>query len=123
VVGFIGDACTEPVVVREMRTSLAQSERLVKKERPDMTLWWIGNLILLFVVLPIVVVLMKRIVAPVDRIRAEVDNILHDGVILTGKLDNVPELLAVTDGAVKEIAIGATRYVKRVGHLLGALGV
>ncbi|MGA9693280.1 MAG: hypothetical protein WBR33_17950 [Pseudonocardiaceae bacterium] len=88
-----------------------------------MTLWWIGDLILLLAVLPIVAVLMKRIVTPVDRIRATVDDILHDGVILTGELDNVPELLAVTDGAVKEISIGATRYVKRVGHLLGALGV
>jgi hypothetical protein len=39
-----------------------------------------------------------------------------NGVILTGKLDNVPELLSVTDGAVREISLGATRYVKRVGH-------
>ncbi|MDQ2879788.1 MAG: hypothetical protein M3Y48_00600 [Actinomycetota bacterium] len=88
-----------------------------------MILWWIGNIILVFVVLPVVVVLMKSIVAPVDRIRETVDDILHNGVILTGELDNVPELLAVTDGAVREISIGATRYVKRVGHLLGALGV
>jgi hypothetical protein len=93
------------------------------RKRRDMTLWWIGDLILLFVVLPIVVVLMKRIVAPVDRIRAAVDDILRNGVILTGKLDNVPELLSVTDGAVKEISLGATRYVQRVGHLLGALDV
>ncbi len=88
-----------------------------------MFLWWIGNLILLFVVLPIVVVLMKRIVTPVDRIRVSVDDILNDGVILTGKLDNVPELLDVTDGAIKEISSGATEYVKRVGHVMGALGV
>lgn len=88
-----------------------------------MTLWWIGDLILLFVVLPIVVLLMKRIVAPVGRIRVAVDDILHNGVILTGKLDDVPSLLAVTDGAVKGISAGATQYVKRVGHLLGALGV
>jgi hypothetical protein len=88
-----------------------------------MFLWWIGDAVLLVVVLPIVVVLMKRIVAPVDRIRASVDDILHNGVILTGKLDNVPELLAVTDGAVKEISSGATEYVKRVGHVMGALGV
>ncbi|MGH3773925.1 MAG: hypothetical protein ACRDRW_21460 [Pseudonocardiaceae bacterium] len=88
-----------------------------------MILWWIGDLVLIFVVFPIVVVLMKRIVAPVDRIRETVDDILYNGVILTGELDNVPELLAVTDGAVNEIGIGATRYVKRVGHLLGALGV
>ncbi|MGH8348211.1 MAG: hypothetical protein ACRES5_16825 [Pseudomonas sp.] len=88
-----------------------------------MILWWIGNLILLFVVLPIVAVLMNRIVTPVDRIRATCDDILYNGVILTGELDNVPELLAETDSTVKEVSIGATRYVKRVGHLLGALGV
>jgi hypothetical protein len=88
-----------------------------------MILWWIGDLILLVAVLPIVAVLMNRIVTPVNRIRAAVDDILHNGVILTGKLDDVPELLAVTDGAVKQICTGATSYVKRVGHLLGALGV
>jgi hypothetical protein len=88
-----------------------------------MILWWIGDIVLLFVVLPIVWVLMKRIVTPVDRIRKTVDDILYNGVILTGELDNVPELLATTDSAVNEISIGATRYVKRVGHLLGALGV
>jgi hypothetical protein len=88
-----------------------------------MILWWIGNAILLFVVLPIVAVLMNRIVTAVDRIRVTVDDILYNGVILTGELDNVPELLAETDSTVKEVSIGATRYVKRVGHLLGALGV
>jgi hypothetical protein len=85
--------------------------------------WWIGDIILLVAVLPIVAVLMKRIVAPVDRIRATVDDILYNGVILTGELDNVPALLAETDSTVKEIGIGATRYVTRVGHLLNALGV
>jgi hypothetical protein len=85
-----------------------------------MILWWIGNLILLFVVLPIVAVLMKRIVTPVNRIRVTVDDILYNGVILTEELDNVPALLAETDSTVKEVSIGATRYVKRVGQLLGA---
>jgi hypothetical protein len=88
-----------------------------------MILWWIADIILLFVVLPIVAVLMMRIVTPVDRIRATVDDILYNGVILTGELDNVPALLAETDSTVNEIGIGATRYVKRVGHLLNALGV
>lgn len=84
--------------------------------------WWIGDLVLLFAVLPIVVVLMNRIVAPVDRIRKTVDDILYNGVILTGELDNVPALLAETDSTVNSVAIGATRYVKRVGAVLGALG-
>jgi hypothetical protein len=87
-----------------------------------MILWWIGNLILLFVVLPIVALLMKWIVTPVNRIRVTVDDILYNGVILTEELDNLPALLAETDSTVKEVSIGATRYVKRVGHLLGALG-
>jgi hypothetical protein len=84
-----------------------------------MIMWWIGNLILLFAVLPIVAVLMNRIVTPVDRIRTTVDDILYNGVILTEELDNVPALLAETDSTVKEVSIGATRYVKRVGALLG----
>jgi hypothetical protein len=87
-----------------------------------MFLWWIGNLILLVVAF-VVLALMQRIVKPVDRIRETVDGILYNGVILTGELDNVPDLLAETDSTVKEVSIGATRYVKRVGHLLGALGV
>jgi hypothetical protein len=82
--------------------------------------WWIADLILLFAVLPIVVVLMNRIVAPVDRIRKTVDDILYNGVILTGELDNLPAMLAETDSTVNSVAIGATRYVKRVGALLGA---
>jgi hypothetical protein len=87
-----------------------------------MVLWWIGNLILLFAVLPIVVVLMNRIVAPVDRIRKTVDDILYNGVILTGELDNIPALLAETDSTVNAVAIGATRYVKRVGAVLQTVG-
>jgi len=88
-----------------------------------MFLWWIGNAILLFVVLPIVAVLMNRIVTPVDRIRKTVDDILYHGVVLTGELDNVPAMLAETDATVNEVGLGATRYVKRVGGLLSALGV
>jgi hypothetical protein len=88
-----------------------------------MFLWWIGNAILLFVVLPIVAVLMNRIVTPVDRIRKTVDDILYHGVILTGELDNVPAMLAETDATVNEVGLGATRYVKRVGGLLQTLGV
>lgn len=85
-----------------------------------MILWWIGNIILLLVVLPIVVVLLSRIVTPINRIRATVDDILYNGVTLTGHLDNVPALLSTTDDTVEEIAVGATRYVNRVQGLLSS---
>lgn len=84
-----------------------------------MLLWWIGNIVLLFVVFPVVLVLLNRILAPVERIKKTTDGILAHGAVLTGHLDNVPELLAKTDDTVHEVAVGATRYVTRVGALLG----
>lgn len=85
-----------------------------------MVLWWIGNLIMLFVVFPIVVVLTNRITGAITRIRTTIDDILENGVELTGDLDNLAPLLADTDRIVNEISIGATRYVTGVGKLLGA---
>jgi hypothetical protein len=84
-----------------------------------MLLWWIGNAILLFVVFPVVLVLANRILTPIERIRKTTDEILANGATLTGHLDNVPQLLDTTDQTVYEVAVGATRYVKRVGALLG----
>jgi hypothetical protein len=84
-----------------------------------MVLWWIGNAILLFVVLPVVVFLLNRVLAAVERIRIASDEILEGGVALTGHLDDVPEALAQTDKTIKEVAVGAVRYAGSVGRLLG----
>jgi hypothetical protein len=84
-----------------------------------MTLWLIGNIILLVVVFPIALILLNRILIPVQRIRKTVDDILANGVALTGELDNVPALLATTDSTVKEISVGAARYGGSVAKLLG----
>ena len=48
-----------------------------------MVLWWIGNAVLLFVVLPVVIALLNRVLAAVERIRAAADDILVHGVELT----------------------------------------
>jgi hypothetical protein len=82
-------------------------------------LWWIGNAILLFVVLPVVIALLNRVLAAVERIRAACDDILAHGVELLGEVDEVPELLATTDATVAQIAVGATRYAGGVATLLG----
>lgn len=84
-----------------------------------MLLWWIGNAVLLLVVLPVVIVLLNRVLSAVERIRGATDDILAGGVALTGKLDGVPEALDTTDRAVKEVAVGATRYAGSVAKLLG----
>lgn len=84
-----------------------------------MTLWWIGNAVLLLVVFPIVLVLLNRLLAAIERIRAASDDILRNGVTLTKKLDNVPALLATTDDTVKQVSVGAVRYAGSVQKLLG----
>jgi hypothetical protein len=83
-----------------------------------MTLWWIGNAVLLLVVVPVLVALLNRVLGALERIRGAADDILAGGVALTGELDNTPEMLAETDGTIKDVATGAVRYAGSVGKLL-----
>jgi hypothetical protein len=84
-----------------------------------MVLWWIGAVILLVVVLPVVIFLLNRVLAALERIRGATDNILVGGVALIGELDGLPEALAVTDETIKEVSVGAVRYAGSVAKLLG----
>jgi hypothetical protein len=81
--------------------------------------WWIGNVLLLVVVLPVVIALLNRVLAAVERIRGATDDILSGGVALVGQLDGVPDALATTSGTVGDIATGAVRYAGSVAKLLG----
>jgi hypothetical protein len=83
-----------------------------------MTLWWIGNAILLLAVVPVLVALLNRVLAALERIRLASDNILAGGVALVGELDGVPELLAVTDSTIGDVSTGAVRYAGSVAKLL-----
>jgi hypothetical protein len=84
-----------------------------------MVLWWIGNVILLLVVVPVLVALLSRLLGAVERIRGASDDILAAGVAVTGKLDDLPEMLATTDEVIEEISVGAVRYAGSVAKLLG----
>jgi hypothetical protein len=84
-----------------------------------MVLWWIGNVILLVVVVPVLIWLLNRVLASLERIRGASDEILAGGVTLIGELDEVPELRATTDSTIKEVANGAVRYAGSVAKLLG----
>jgi hypothetical protein len=84
-----------------------------------MVLWWIGNALLLLAVVPVLVALLNRILAALERIRGAADDILAGGVALTGELDDVPEALAVTDRTINDVAVGAVRYAGSVAKLLG----
>lgn len=83
-----------------------------------MTLWWIGNLVLLLLVVPVLVALLNRVLAALERIRKASDEILDGGVALIGEVDAVPELLEVTDRTINDVSVGAVRYAGSVGKLL-----
>jgi hypothetical protein len=83
-----------------------------------MVLWWIGNAVLLLVVVPVLIALLNRVLAALERIRGAADDILAGGVALTRELEGVPEALARTDQTIHDVAIGATRYAGSVGKLL-----
>jgi hypothetical protein len=84
-----------------------------------MVLWWIGNAILLVVVFPVVVFLLNRVLAALERIRGATGETLAGGVALVGELQGVPEALATTDATINEVAVGAVRYAGSVAKLLG----
>jgi hypothetical protein len=84
-----------------------------------MVLWWIGNVLLVVAVVPILVALLNRVLAALERIRGASDNILAGGLVLIGELDGVPEALAQTDQTIKDVASGAVRYAGSVAKLLG----
>jgi len=84
-----------------------------------MVLWWIGNVILLVLVLPVVIYLLNRVLAALERIRAATGDILAGGVALVGELDGLPEVLATTDATIAEVSAGAVRYAGSVAKLLG----
>ena len=83
-----------------------------------MVLWWIGNAVLLVVILPVVIALLNRVLAAVERIRGATDEILAGGVALVGE-NGVPDALATTDRTVHEVSVGAVRYAGSVAKLLG----
>lgn len=80
--------------------------------------WWIGDAILLVAVVPLLVALLNRVLAAMERIRGASDGILAGGVALTGELDTVPEQLALTDTTIKAVTSGAVRYAGSVAKLL-----
>jgi hypothetical protein len=84
-----------------------------------MVLWWIGNAILLLVVVPVLIALLNRVLAALERIRGASDDILAGGVTLIGDVDQVPALLATTDSTIHEVSAGAVRYAGSVATLLG----
>ncbi len=82
-----------------------------------MVLWWIGNIVLLLVVIPICLLFLNRVLRPTFEIKAYADDILDHGVKLTGTLDSVPTLLRTREltGVLRQ---GVGRYGSALQRIL-----
>lgn len=56
--------------------------------------WWlIGDVLLIFVVAPVVVLFLNKVLRPIKEIYAYGDDALEHGVGITAQLDSVPKLV------------------------------
>lgn len=82
-----------------------------------MVWWWIGNAVLLLVVIPLVVVLAEAVIRPTVEIKRYAEDILDNGVAVTMNLDPVP-VLVDTRRMVGETLAGVARYGAALDRLL-----
>lgn len=81
-----------------------------------MVLWWIGNILLIFVVAPVCLLFLNKVLRPAKEIKSYADDILEHGVGITGELDAVPKLVQT-----KQLTGQARQGVGRYGAALQRL--
>lgn len=82
-----------------------------------MTLWWIGNIVFVAVIIPVVIMLLNRVLRPALEIGKYADDVLEHGVILIASLDATEELLKTRD-LVKQVGAGVGRYGAALDRIL-----
>lgn len=82
-----------------------------------MALWWIGNIVLLAVIIPVVIVLLRGVLMSVLTVRRAIDEIAQMGGIMVADLDPVPQLVQ-TVSMVNETTAGLTRYGAALDKIL-----
>ena len=82
-----------------------------------MALWWIGNLILAAVVIPVVLMLLKNLLVPVAQIGGEADAILEGGVTVASQLDLLEHVVHTRD-SIQQVRAGVAAYGVALDKLL-----
>ena len=74
-----------------------------------MTLWWIGDIVLLFVILPVVVILLRNVLDATKSIVPEVQSISRVAAAGSRDLD-AAALLLTTQQQVQQTVAGLANY-------------
>ncbi len=81
-----------------------------------MTAWWIGNILFVAVIVPVVVVLLTRVLRPALEIKRHADAIAENGASLAPHLDGLEELTR-TPGLLREVSVELERYGQALDEL------
>ena len=81
-----------------------------------MTLLWIGNILLVLVVLPVVVVILHSVLAPAREIKIYADDIDAKGGLFGPHLTALEEL-ATTRDLVKQAGVEIDSYVRALDRV------
>lgn len=82
-----------------------------------MTLWWIGNIALIAIVIPVVVVILRRVMAPVREIQEGAADLVALSSSIEDKLQAVTHLVR-TQYQIKETRRGIERYGAALDEIL-----
>lgn len=82
-----------------------------------MAWWWVGNAVLILIVIPLVVVLAEAVIRPAVEIKRYSEDILENGVKVTSNLDPVPALVE-TAKMVNDTLAGVARYGAALDRIL-----
>lgn len=80
-------------------------------------MWWIGVVALFFVVIPLLLYLVQRVLSDLREIKDYAADALTHGVAVTKNLEPVPALLETRD-LVKSVRAGLGRYISAVRPML-----
>lgn len=81
-----------------------------------MVLWWIGNIVLILVVFPVVVLLLRDVLTATKEIDAYAADALEHGVLAIAQLDTLDEL-DTTGEAAERANAGVQRYCQALNQL------
>lgn len=82
-----------------------------------MALWWLGNIVLIAVVVPVLITILRRVIAPAEAIASGADELAKAGSKLVSDLDAVAALVA-TRRLVAETGAGLARYGGALDEIL-----
>lgn len=82
-----------------------------------MTLWWIGNIILIAVVIPVVVAILIQVLVPIFQIRQYAEDIHDQTVQFPEHLDAIADELVKTRDLVKVAGPEIVRYSRAIDNL------